>query len=96
MGVRRPWESFRWPDETVTRSFTILTTAPNAETSEPHNRMPVIFLSGGLAGAARLATWTVGHRPTSAARWTCGDERPAQAYTSTAPARRSRLDLCRW
>jgi hypothetical protein len=34
------WESFRWPDETVTRSFTILTTAPNAEMSELHDRMP--------------------------------------------------------
>jgi putative SOS response-associated peptidase YedK len=24
------WESFRWPDQTVTRSFTIMTTTPNA------------------------------------------------------------------
>jgi putative SOS response-associated peptidase YedK len=39
-----PWESFRWPDETtVTRSFTILTTTPNAELAEPHDRMPVIL-----------------------------------------------------
>jgi putative SOS response-associated peptidase YedK len=37
------WESFRWPDETVTRSFTILTTTPNAEMSELHDRMPVIL-----------------------------------------------------
>jgi hypothetical protein len=37
------WESFRWPDETVTRSFTILTTAPNAEMAELHDRMPVIL-----------------------------------------------------
>jgi putative SOS response-associated peptidase YedK len=31
------WESFRWPDETVTRSFTILTTTPNAEMAELHD-----------------------------------------------------------
>jgi putative SOS response-associated peptidase YedK len=37
------WESFRWPDQTVTRSFTILTTMPNAEMSELHDRMPVIL-----------------------------------------------------
>ena len=37
------WESFRWPDAMVTRSFTILTTAPNAEMSELHDRMPVIL-----------------------------------------------------
>jgi putative SOS response-associated peptidase YedK len=37
------WESFRWPDETVTRSFTVLTTAPNAEMAALHDRMPVIL-----------------------------------------------------
>jgi putative SOS response-associated peptidase YedK len=37
------WESFRWPDETVTRSFTILTTPPNAEMAALHDRMPVIL-----------------------------------------------------
>jgi putative SOS response-associated peptidase YedK len=37
------WESFRWPDQTVTRSFTILTTTPNAEMAELHDRMPVIL-----------------------------------------------------
>jgi len=37
------WESFRWPDETVTRTFTIMTTTPNAEMSELHDRMPVIL-----------------------------------------------------
>jgi putative SOS response-associated peptidase YedK len=37
------WESFRWPDETVTRSFVIMTTTPNAEMSELHDRMPVIL-----------------------------------------------------
>jgi putative SOS response-associated peptidase YedK len=34
------WESYRWPDATVTRSFTILTTTPNAEMAELHDRMP--------------------------------------------------------
>jgi putative SOS response-associated peptidase YedK len=37
------WESFSWPDATVTRSFTILTTTPNAEMAELHDRMPVIL-----------------------------------------------------
>jgi putative SOS response-associated peptidase YedK len=37
------WESFRWPDAMVTRSFTILTTTPNAEMAELHDRMPVIL-----------------------------------------------------
>jgi putative SOS response-associated peptidase YedK len=37
------WESFRWPDQTVTRSFTILTTTPNVEMADLHNRMPVIL-----------------------------------------------------
>ena len=48
------WESFRWPDETVTRSFTILTTAPNAEMSELHDRMPVILTGRiGRCGSAK-------------------------------------------
>jgi putative SOS response-associated peptidase YedK len=37
------WESFRWPDATVTRTFTIITTTPNAEMSKLHDRMPVIL-----------------------------------------------------
>jgi putative SOS response-associated peptidase YedK len=37
------WESFRWPIKTVTRSLTILTTTPNAEMAELHDRMPVIL-----------------------------------------------------
>ena len=36
------WESYRWPDQTVTRSFVIMTTAPNAEMAELHDRMPVV------------------------------------------------------
>jgi SOS response associated peptidase (SRAP) len=48
------WESFRWPDETVLRTFTINTTMPNTETSELHNRMPVILdEQAGLADMAR-------------------------------------------
>jgi putative SOS response-associated peptidase YedK len=37
------WESYRWPDETVLRSFTIMTTTPNAEMDDLHDRMPVIL-----------------------------------------------------
>jgi putative SOS response-associated peptidase YedK len=37
------WESFRWPDDTVHRSFAIMTTTPNAEMDELHDRMPVIL-----------------------------------------------------
>jgi putative SOS response-associated peptidase YedK len=37
------WESFRWPDETVTRSFTILTTTPNADMAAVHDHVPVIL-----------------------------------------------------
>jgi hypothetical protein len=37
------WESFRRPDQTVTRSFVIMTAAPNAEMEELHDRMPVIL-----------------------------------------------------
>jgi putative SOS response-associated peptidase YedK len=37
------WESFCWPDETEHRSFAIMTTRPNAEMDELHDRMPVIL-----------------------------------------------------
>jgi putative SOS response-associated peptidase YedK len=37
------WESFRWSDETVHRSFAIMTTTPNAKMDELHDRMPVIL-----------------------------------------------------
>ena len=37
------WESFRWADDTVTRSFTIMTTTPNVEMLDLHDRMPVIL-----------------------------------------------------
>jgi len=35
------WEGFRWPDGTVARTFTIITTDANATMSELHDRMPV-------------------------------------------------------
>jgi putative SOS response-associated peptidase YedK len=37
------WESFRWPDETLHCSFAIMTTRPNAEMDDLHDRMPVIL-----------------------------------------------------
>ena len=37
------WEGFRWPDGTATRSYTIVTTMPNAEMADLHNRMPVLL-----------------------------------------------------
>jgi len=37
------WEGFRWPDGTITRTFTIITTSANATMAELHDRMPVII-----------------------------------------------------
>jgi putative SOS response-associated peptidase YedK len=37
------WESFRWPDGDVTRTFTIITTDANAMMAELHDRMPVVL-----------------------------------------------------
>jgi putative SOS response-associated peptidase YedK len=37
------WEGFRWPDGTITRSYTIITTNANADIAELHSRMPVIL-----------------------------------------------------
>ncbi len=36
------WEGFRWPDGSVARTFTIITTNANATMAELHDRMPVI------------------------------------------------------
>jgi putative SOS response-associated peptidase YedK len=36
------WEGFRWPDGTIARTFTIITTNANATMAELHDRMPVI------------------------------------------------------
>jgi putative SOS response-associated peptidase YedK len=37
------WEGFKWPDGTVTRTFTIVTTYANEVVGELHDRMPVIL-----------------------------------------------------
>lgn len=37
------WEGYRWPDGTITRTFTIITTDANRIVSELHDRMPVIL-----------------------------------------------------
>ena len=37
------WEGFKWPDGTVLRTFTIMTTNANEMVGELHNRMPVIL-----------------------------------------------------
>jgi putative SOS response-associated peptidase YedK len=37
------WEWFRWPDETVARTFTIITTNANGIMADLHDRMPVIL-----------------------------------------------------
>ena len=36
------WEGFKWPDGTVLRTFTIITTNANETGDELHNRMPAI------------------------------------------------------
>ncbi len=43
MALAGLWEWFRWPDGTVTRTFTIITTNANATMAELHDRMPVII-----------------------------------------------------
>lgn len=37
------WEGYRWPDGTIARTFTIMTTNANATVAELHDRMPVIL-----------------------------------------------------
>ena len=37
------WEGFKWPDGTVLRTFTIITTNANETVGELHNRIPVIL-----------------------------------------------------
>jgi putative SOS response-associated peptidase YedK len=39
------WEGFRWPDGTVLRTFTLITTEANAMMAELHGRMPDILES---------------------------------------------------
>ncbi len=35
------WESVRWPNDEILRTFAIVTTKPNAEAAAVHDRMPV-------------------------------------------------------
>jgi putative SOS response-associated peptidase YedK len=37
------WESFRWPDGTVLRTFAIITANASANIATSHDRMPVIL-----------------------------------------------------
>jgi putative SOS response-associated peptidase YedK len=37
------WEAFKWPDETIVRTYAIVTTAANDDVAELHDRMPVIL-----------------------------------------------------
>jgi putative SOS response-associated peptidase YedK len=37
------WERFRWPDDAVERTFTIITTNANTVVGELHDRMPVVL-----------------------------------------------------
>jgi putative SOS response-associated peptidase YedK len=37
------WESWRGPGDEIERTFAIITTRPNAEMAELHNRMPLVI-----------------------------------------------------
>jgi len=41
------WEGFKWPDGTVARTFTIVTTSASADVAGLHDRMPVILEQPG-------------------------------------------------
>lgn len=46
MAFAGPWEGFKWPDDTVTRSYAIVTISAksaNADIADLHNRMPLIL-----------------------------------------------------
>jgi putative SOS response-associated peptidase YedK len=43
MALAGLWESFRWPDGRVERTFVIITTAANATLAALHDRMPVVL-----------------------------------------------------
>ena len=55
------WEGYRWPDETITRTFTIVATTASADVAGLHYRMPVI-LAGGLTGMVGRG-WRRSSRP---------------------------------
>ena len=37
------WEGYRWPDETIIRTFTVVTTSASPDIAGLHDRMPVIL-----------------------------------------------------
>jgi putative SOS response-associated peptidase YedK len=37
------WEAFKWPDETIVRTYAIVTCPANDDVAELHDRMPVIL-----------------------------------------------------
>lgn len=43
MAIAGLWEGYKWPDGTIARTFTIITTNANATVAELHDRMPVIL-----------------------------------------------------
>jgi putative SOS response-associated peptidase YedK len=47
MALAGLWGDFRWPDGTVPRTYTIVTTSVNAEMAGLHDRMPVILEASG-------------------------------------------------
>ena len=75
------WEGFRWPDETMTRSFTILTTTPNAEMAASHDRMPGTGgPEGDRADVPRILSPVHGRQKPSGCRHrgACSDPRTQQ------------------
>ena len=52
IGMAGLWETWRSHDGERIRSFTIITTTPNALCAELHDRMPVVLEAFGLAGMA--------------------------------------------
>ena len=43
MAVAGLWEAFRWPDGTITRTYCIITIAPNSLIAPIHDRMPIVL-----------------------------------------------------
>ncbi len=46
MAFLGPWEGYRWADDTITRTFTSVTTTANAVVAGLHDPMPVILEPG--------------------------------------------------
>jgi SOS response associated peptidase (SRAP) len=92
MALTGLWESFRWPDETVTRSFTIMTTTPNAEMSELHDRVSVILDQQDMADVARQGRGRLRSAVASCSPWGCC----ACGRSIVALARRGTMDRSCW